>query len=105
MACVNLGHLQRDKGDATVAKQLYRKACAWDGLGCFSAAAMMGSKQEALAKTLTARACGVDTSNVAPTAVVGRSEMERGCLSIRTNGTLPDDLGAKQQSRRWSAMR
>lgn len=96
MACVNLGHVQRQKGDTTVAKQLYRKACAWDNLGCFSAAAIMNAKQEAVAKTLTARACGVETVDVAPTTVVSRSEMERGCLSIRTHGTLPDDLGAAQ---------
>lgn len=93
MACIDRAHIYRESGKASRAVQLYRKACAWDSLGCFSAAAMQPQDKEALALSLTARACDLETVSVAPTQVVSRVEMERACFELRTVGALPEDLG------------
>jgi hypothetical protein len=92
-ACIDRAHIYRENGKASRAVQLYRKACAWDSLGCFSAAAMQSQDKEALALTLTARACGLEKVSVAPTQVVSRVEMERACFELRNVGALPEDLG------------
>jgi hypothetical protein len=59
---------------------------------------MLPADQEGLAKTLTARGCGLDEAPQAPTQVVSRVEMERGCHSLRTTGALPEDLGTSKEA-------
>ena len=100
-ACILRGHRYYEAGDMLRAQQLYRKACVWDSLGCFSAAALQNASAEATALRLTAQACGLDEVNVVPTqVVVGRLEMESACGSLRDTGDLPEELGVRASEER-----